>query len=254
MKQRITTVLVTAKDTGTLKRIKLLVLQTLPNARVNECLGIDRAIDAFDRGRIDLCIISREMIHNHSKGEHLVKSIREVDPDMFIIFHSEVEDVQYEWSLYKKYKNNIECIVRDKTLHNLTLSLTNIYGKLNKFTHQRYTISKVGYRVHVDLHEIIKITVGESGRIDFALYSWENKTWWQETTTMTLKKFLEEDVNNDFIRVNKSEAINVYTISRVDDAGRFLELMINDAQGEPIVVDIGDEYYQNVLERMKGWY
>lgn len=253
MKQRITTVLVTAKDTGTLKRIKYIVLQTIPNARVNECLGINKAIDALDSNRIDLCVVSREMIHDHASGADLLEAIKETDPDMFVIFHSEVEDVQYEWDLYRRYAN-ITCFVRDQKLATLNELLRNAYEKIKKNTLQRYSFSKVGYRINVDLHEIIKITVGESGRIDFDLYNWEKQTWSQETTTMTLKKFLEEDASNDFIRVNKSEAINVYAISRVDEDGRFLELMLNDTEGEPIVVDIGDEYYKNVLERMKGWY
>ena len=255
MKQKVTTVLVTAKETRSVQRIKRIVLQTIPFARVNECLRIDKAKEALERGRIDFCIIGREMIEDHAKGEDLVKEIQLLYPDMPIVFHSEIEDMKYEWQMYKTFGRCIECIVKDKSFANFEEAILRANEALALKSYRKFTFQKIGYRFHVDLHEIIKVVVASGGQLTFEMYNWENKNFWYENRTLSLAEFLRDyNPDDDFIRINKSEAVNIYMIARIDEAGRFLELIIDDEAGDPVIIDIGDDYYKDILERMKGWY
>ena len=255
MKQKVTTVLVTAKNTQTVKRIKQIIWQNIPLSRVNECLRIQKATEALERGRIDFCVVGREMIEDHAEGEDLVKVIQSLYPDMPIVFHSEIEDSQYEWHMYKTYGRVIECVVHNRLLENIKKAIFRANDVIEKQAFRRFTIPKVGYQEHVDLHEIIKLVVASGGQLTFEMYNWENKYFWSENRSMSLAEFLRDyDPENDFIRVNKSEAINIYMIKTIQETGRYIELIINGESGDPLTVDIGDDYYADILARLKGWY
>ena len=252
MKEKETTVLVTAKDTRTLRRLTFTVYQTLNAVRVSDFLRIDKAINSVLRGRIDICIVSDEMIENHADGAQLVKEIRGFSPHIPIVFYTGNKDSKVASKLMKKYEN-IKCVVEDLRFIAVRDALVKAEHVTKENEKKYFKFSKIDTAFFVAFADIVTVSVGGSNRLDFQLYDAEAQKFSYESIEMSLTQFMREHNNNaHFFRVSQDKALNNAFIKHIDVENRYIELTVNNKVGDPIVIDIGERYVKDIIAHMKG--
>jgi len=249
---KITTVLITGKNTRQLNRLDQLVRRSLPAPiRVNKKMRIDKAKEALLGGRIDISIIAEKLADGY--GEELAALIDEHYDEHPIIYYLDQEDISHRVKLYDKY-DNIKCVVLDAVFSGVGELLLHAYRKLGKYLQRRFSFSKVDAIKSAGLYEIPTIEV-VGYMLEFEIYDWDKKLFRYEEKKMSLKSYMDDyNDNEDFIQVNSSKAVNVHYIDRVEREGRYLVLIIPDGNGDEYQIGITETYYKNVCKRMKGWY
>ena len=249
MQKKIIRIMITGKNTELLRKLDQKVHRILPGQiQVRKAMSIQSAEDVIKQGKTDIFIIGNEV--SDGMGEDLLQLIVDLYPEHPIIFHSEKEDIQYEWSLYNRF-DNIKCVTRSRIFDELQLPLLKAHKKIEKYNRRRLVFSNTTEA----LDELCYVKPIDNGMLEYVFYDWETKKFHSAYKKTTIAKFLkEQNGEGDIIRCHGSYAVNQRMIKRVNRTDKCLVLEIEDTEGYPMEIPIGAAYYPQVLAQTKGLY
>jgi hypothetical protein len=247
--KKVITVLIAAMNMNILNRLEQKARRTLPPpVQFKKEMRIESVKDIIKKGKTDIFLIGKELSDDTS--DDLIKLIDELYPEHPIIFHSENEDIHYEWNLYNRY-DNIKCVTRGKLFRELEQPLLRAYKKVDKHNRHRFVFSNTTGT----LDELCYVKPANGGMLEYRFYDWKTKKFRSAYKKTTIKKFVEANNDDgDIVHCHASYAVPLRMIKRVNRKDRCLVLEAEDENEYPVEIPIGGAYYTTVLAQTKGLY
>jgi len=243
VKRKVISVFIAAKEMALVNRVMWAVRRTLPSLpRFLKTTKFDDAKDMIEYDSIDIFIIGKKLA-DEGNGEDLVNLVRKLYSKHPIIFYVEEESIEYQFKMQKKVKR-LECVTKKELFDGLKEPLLTAYSDI--IAHKSRLIGFPGLVFSVDNTCYIQ---ADGSYIEAYIYDFEKKKFIRADKRMTLKKFMEiYNEEDDFIRCHWSYIVNKRMVKKVYKADGYLELIIEDKNGYPIEIPIGDTYRKKVVD------
>ncbi len=215
-------VLILEDNTATLDYISALIHETEVNSKTYQCTNIKDAYQTALEKDIDLFIVDIILDTNRpgdSSGLKFVENIRKLDKYTItpVIFVTSLEDARlHSYEMLHCYSFLEKPFDPERLKEMVKLC---IQGSRKSREHKTLYFRKDGIIIAIDRDEIVEAE--GSGHV---LYVKTNRGEMIDVPYITVKKFLEEADDDNFIQCSRSTVVNLLYVRSLDMTNRMIEL------------------------------